>query len=93
MVADNCPERFLFRFDRMSMLLEAAVLGLGIALENEQIASQHIEAGRLRPVFHHGWSLPIKAHFMVYPERHAQHTEVAQFVAWVREQAGTKSAR
>jgi LysR family glycine cleavage system transcriptional activator len=87
------PERFAFRFDRMSMSLEAAVLGLGIALESSWIATQHIEAGRLQPIFHSAWSLPIKVHFMVYPERHAQRTEVAQFVAWVREQAGTKSAR
>jgi LysR family glycine cleavage system transcriptional activator len=70
------------------MSLEAAVQGLGVALESEQIASPHIEAGRLRPVFHPDGSLSIKAHFMVYPERHAQRTEVAQFVAWVREQAG-----
>lgn len=84
------PERFAFRFDRASMSLEAAVQGLGIALESDRIASQHIEAGRLRPVFHTAWSLPIKAHFMVYPARHAQRAEVAQFVSWVREQAGTR---
>jgi LysR family glycine cleavage system transcriptional activator len=89
----SIPKHFAFRFDRASMSLEAAVQGLGIALESEQIASPHIEAGRLRPVFHPDWSLSIKAHFMVYPERHAQRTEVAQFVTWVREQAGTKSAR
>ena len=83
------PERFAFRFDRASMSLEAAVQGLGIALESDRIASQHIETGRLRPVFHTAWSLPIKAHFMVYPARHAQRPEVSQFVAWVREQAGS----
>ena len=83
------PERFAFRFDRASMSLEAAVQGLGIALESDRIASQHIEAGRLRPVFHTAWSLPIKAHFMVYPARHAQRAEVSQFVSWMREQAGS----
>ena len=82
------PERFAFRFDRASMSLEAAVQGLGIALESDRLASQHIEAGRLRPVFHPAWSLAIKAHFMVYPERHARRTEVARFVAWVKEQVG-----
>lgn len=83
------PERFAFRFDRASMSLEAAVQGLGIALESDKIASQHIEAGRLRPVFHDAWSLALKAHFMVYPQRHAQRAEVALFVSWIREQAGT----
>jgi LysR family glycine cleavage system transcriptional activator len=86
------PERFAFRFDRMSMSLEAAVQGLGIALESSWIASQLIEAGRLRPVFHPGWSLPIKVHFLVCPERNAQRTEVVQFVAWILEQAGTVSS-
>jgi len=80
------PERFAFRFDRASMSLEAAVQGLGIALESDRLAAQHIEAGRLRPVFHPAWSLAIKAHFMVYPERHARRVEVARFVAWVKEQ-------
>ncbi len=82
------PERFAFRFDRASMSLEAAVQGLGVALESDRIAAQHIEAGSLRPVFHPAWSLAIKAHFMVYPERHAQRLEVARFVTWVKEQAG-----
>ncbi|MDR2111539.1 MAG: LysR family transcriptional regulator [Candidatus Accumulibacter sp.] len=85
------PERFAFRFDRASMSLEAAVQGLGIALESSWIASPYIEAGQLRPVFQPDWSLPIEAHFVVYPERHAQRTEVAQFVDWIREQAGQGS--
>lgn len=87
------PERFAFRFDRASMALEAAVQGLGVALESDRIAAPHLDAGRLRPVFHPAWSLPIKAHFMVYPERHAQRPEVAQFVAWVREQAAAMPDR
>ena len=32
------PERFAFRFDRASMSLEAAVQGLGVALESDKIA-------------------------------------------------------
>ena len=87
------PDRFAFRFDRASMSLEAAVQGLGIALESDRIASQHIEAGRLLPVFHTAWSLPIKAHFMVYPARHAQRAEVGQFVVWMRDQAGALSGQ
>lgn len=86
------PERFAFRFDRASMSIEAAMQSLGIALESDRLASQHIAAGRLRPVFHPAWSLPIKAHFMVYPERHAQRPEVAQFTAWMRGQAETTPA-
>ena len=80
------PERFAFRFDRASMSLEAAVQGLGIALESERIAAQHIANGRLLPVFHADWGLPVRAHFMVYPERHAQRAEVAQFISWLHDQ-------
>ncbi len=78
-------ERFAFRFDRSFMTLEAAVQGLGVALESEQIAAPHIASGRLRPVFSPAWSLPVCVHFVVYPERHAQRVEVALFVAWLRE--------
>jgi LysR family glycine cleavage system transcriptional activator len=78
------PERFAFRFDRANLSLDAAVQGLGIALESERIAAQHIASGRLRPVFHPAWSLPVRAHFIVYPERHASRVEVMQFVAWFR---------
>jgi len=80
------PERFAFRFDRAYLTLEAAVQGLGIALESEQIAAQHIASGRLRRVFRAEWALPVRAHFIVYPERHAQRVEVAQFLTWLRDQ-------
>ena len=70
------------------MSIEAAVRGLGVALESDRLAATDIAAGRLVPVFDAAWSLPIEAHFMVYPQRHAQRPEVAQFVSWVREQVG-----
>jgi len=84
------PERFAFRFDRAYLTLEAAVQGFGIALESEQMAAQHIAAGRLRPVFDKSWALSVRAHFIVYPERHAHRVEVALFIAWLRDQV-TKS--
>ena len=84
---DLVPERFAFRFDRAAMSLEAAVQGLGIALESQRIAAQHIASGQLLPVFHADWGITVNAHFMVYPERNAQREEVAQFIAWMREQA------
>ncbi len=80
------PERFAFRFDRAYLTLEAAVQGLGIALESEQMAAQHIAAGRLRPVFDKTWALLVRAHFIVYPERHAHRVEVALFISWLRDQ-------
>jgi LysR family glycine cleavage system transcriptional activator len=80
-------DRFAFRFDRVQMSLDAAVQGLGVALESARMAARLIGDGLLRPVFDPEWSLPVEAHFLVYPERHARRTEVAQFLAWLREQA------
>ena len=84
---DLCPERYAFRFDRAAMSLEAAVQGFGIALESQKLAAQHIASGQLLPVFHADWGIPVHAHFMVYPERNAHREEVAQFIAWLKDQA------
>ena len=81
------PERFAFRFDRAAMSLEAAVQGLGIALERQKIAAQHIANGQLLPVFHADFGIPVHAHFLVYPERNAQRPEVIKFIDWIRDQA------
>jgi len=80
------PERFALRFDRAMMALDAAVQGLGVALESSVISSTHIEAGRLQPVFDTAWAIPVQAHFVVYPERHGYRSEVAQFLEWISDQ-------
>ena len=80
------PERFAFRFDRTTLTLEAAVQGLGVALESGKLAAPYIASGRLLPIFDPAWSLLVRAHFIVYPERHAQRPEVVEFVSWLREQ-------
>ena len=82
------PERWALRFDRAQLALDAAEQGLGIALESSTIASPHIEAGRLVPVFDPKWALPVQAHFVVYPERHAQRPEVIRFLEWLALQTG-----
>lgn len=79
-------ERFALRFDRAQLALDAALQGLGVALESSTIAAGHIRAGWLRPVFDEGLHLPVKAHFLVYPPRHEQRHEVAQFLRWMQTQ-------
>lgn len=81
------PERFALRFDRAMMTLDAAVQGLGVALESTTIAEGHLEAGRLRPVFGGDMSLEVKAHFAVYPDRHTSRPEVVNFLGWLRDEA------
>lgn len=81
------PERFALRFDRAMMSLDAAVQGMGVALESATIGADHIAAGRLQPVLDDKLSLEVKAHFIVYPARHASRPEVLSFVEWLREEA------
>jgi LysR family glycine cleavage system transcriptional activator len=81
------PERYALRFDRAMIALDAAAQGLGVALESTAIASGHIEAGKLRPVFDPQWALEVDAHFVVYPERHGYRFEVIQFLDWLAEEA------
>jgi LysR family glycine cleavage system transcriptional activator len=84
------PAGYAYRFDRAFMAMDAAVQGLGVALESTSIGEVHLRQGRLRPVFEEqDWFLPVQAHFLVYPARHAQRSEVVSFVEWVRGVAGS----
>lgn len=87
------PERMALRFDRAMMSLDAAVQGMGVALESATIAGDHLAAGRLRPVFDEKMSLEVKAHFVVYPARHASRPEIQHFLTWLHEEAQTQATR
>jgi LysR family glycine cleavage system transcriptional activator len=89
----NVPASFAYRFDRAFMALDAAVQGLGVALESTSIGEIHLRKGKLRPVFQQPWFLPVQAHFLVYPARHAQRAEVISFVKWLREKANSPASR
>jgi DNA-binding transcriptional LysR family regulator len=81
------PERFSLRFDRAQMAMDAAILGLGVALESATIAGRHLSDGKLRPVFGFDRSLRVKAHFAVYPARHGKRPPVEAFLAWIHGEA------
>lgn len=80
------PDRYALRFDRAYLSLQAAVQGLGVALESATIARGHLDADQLRPMFDPALSVSVRAHFIVYPPRHAERPEVAQFLQWVGSQ-------
>lgn len=84
---DHTPGSYAYRFDRAFMALDAAVQGLGVAFESTSIGEPHLRKGRLKPVFATGEYLPVQAHFLVYPERHARRPEIMSFVDWVLERA------
>jgi DNA-binding transcriptional LysR family regulator len=81
------PERFGVRFDRAQLALDSATQGLGVALESATMANQHLADGRLRPVFGRDKSINVKAHFAVYPSRHARRHPVEAFLAWLHGEA------
>src|SRR5438046_10534259 len=83
----RAPERFSVRFDRAQMSLDAAVQGLGVALESATIAGRHIAERKLRPVFGLDKAVKVKAHFAVYPARHAKRPPVEAFLAWLHAEA------
>lgn len=87
------PERFAVRFDRAQMSLDAATQGLGVALESAVNADQHLSERKLLPVFGFDKAIRIKAHFAVYPVRHARRPEVQAFLAWIHSEAAKMNTR
>ena len=83
----RAPERFTVRFDRAQMSLDAATQGLGVALESATIAGRHIAERKLKPVFGLDLAVKVKAHFAVYPVRHAKRPPVEAFLAWLHGEA------
>ena len=83
----RAPDRFALRFDRAQMSLDAAAQGLGVALESATIAGRHLAERKLRPVFGLDKAIKVKAHFAVYPARHAKRPPVEAFLAWLHAEA------
>jgi DNA-binding transcriptional LysR family regulator len=90
----RAPDRFTVRFDRAQMSLDAATQGLGVALESVITANLHLADGKLKAVFGLDKAVRVKAHFAVYPARHAKRPAVEAFLSWIHgEAARTPLAR
>jgi DNA-binding transcriptional LysR family regulator len=83
----RAPDRFALRFDRAQMSLDAATQGLGVALESAVNAGGHLANGKLKAVFGMDKAVRVKAHFAVYPERHARRPAVEAFLSWLHSEA------
>jgi DNA-binding transcriptional LysR family regulator len=83
----RAPDRFSVQFDRAQMSIDAATQGLGVALESATIAARHLADGKLKAVFGLEMSVPVKAHFAVYPSRHARRPQVEAFLGWLHREA------
>jgi LysR family glycine cleavage system transcriptional activator len=80
------PSQYALSFDRAYLSIQAAVQGLGIALESDRLAEDALGRGLLVPVFPFRKRIQIHAHHLVYPPSHAERAKVARFVAWVRKE-------
>ena len=87
----RAPDRFTLCFDRAHMSFDAAAQGLGVALESTTTGSKHLAEGKLRPVLGMDKAIRVKAHFAVYPARHARRPPVEAFLSWLHGEAA-KSA-
>lgn len=87
----RAPDRFTVRFDRAQMSLDGAMQGLGVALESTTMAGKHLAEGKLRPVLGLDKAIKVKAHFAVYPARHARRPPVEAFLGWLHGEAAKRT--
>ena len=80
------PNDYVLSFDRTSMVIDAAIQGLGIALDSSRTAGAALKRGELVPVFVDRKGITVRAHHLVYPRAHSQWDRVAKFTHWLREE-------
>ena len=74
------------RFNQSSLVLEAAILGQGIALAKSTIAAADLAEGRVVKPFE--LTLPLEfAYYIVYPESKTLMPKVDVFIRWLKEEA------
>ena len=79
------------RFNQASLVIEAAILGRGIALTKSALAEGDLAAGRL--VRHFATVLPVDfAYYFVAPKAKLNLPKVAFFRDWLRQQTGGDDA-
>lgn len=79
------------RFNQSSLVLEAAILGRGVALAKSTLADADVAAGRLVRPF--DVSVPVNfAYYVVYPDTKAVLPKVRLFHDWLRQEAASDNA-
>jgi len=80
------------RFDRAYLSIQAAIDGLGVALESTVFAARAIETKQLIRLFRKLPAPAAMAHYLVYSEANAQLPKIRKFKDWmIRETLGEKS--
>jgi DNA-binding transcriptional LysR family regulator len=74
------------RFELFSMLAEAAIHGMGIALIPRFLVEDELERGVLLQVAKHEY-LSDRSYYLIYPERKSENAALTAFRAWLEAQA------
>ena len=74
------------RFELFSMLAEAAMNGMGVALIPPFLIQEELAAGRLAVLWNHT-HLSDKAYYLVIPEQNTENTALQQFRSWLIDEA------
>ena len=85
------PATYALRFDRAYLVIEAAIQGLGVALESARLSETALSNGDLVPVFPDRKGIQVHAHHLVYPESHGKWNKVVRFVTWLRREAAVQA--
>jgi LysR family transcriptional regulator, glycine cleavage system transcriptional activator len=85
------PATYALRFDRAYLVIEAAIQGLGVALESARLSETALSNGDLVPVFPDRKGIQVHAHHLVYPESHGKWNKVVRFVTWLRREASVQA--
>lgn len=88
----TAPARYVAVFDDTETLHQAAAQGLGIALARQTLAQPLIDSGRLVPLTRKRLKAEF-AHYLVYPQRSAEHPGFQALRSWLLEQAGVKAVQ
>ncbi|WP_050463196.1 LysR substrate-binding domain-containing protein [Herbaspirillum autotrophicum] len=77
------PSQYALSFDRAYLAIEAAVQGLGIALDSSWLAEAALADGKLMPAFPDRKGIRVHAHHLVYPATHGKWPKVKRFNDWL----------
>lgn len=82
----KAPKRYVASFSESETLQRATVEGMGISLGRETVIRPLIESGRLIALVPQ--RMPSRySHYLVYPQRSAQHRGFQAFRSWIHEEA------
>ncbi len=74
-------------FDRSHMAVDAAVLGMGVALESNLMMWQELKNGRLVVPVRNAPEMQISTQWLVCPHTHMRRRRVRRFIEWIQAEA------